>query len=114
MTEKLKPCPFCGSVESSLFMLGDSQKQVVCSINAAGCGASSGWHDKKKRAIAAWNTRADQSAIDAAVKAAVLAERDACAIIGARAAERREDGTPRRYADGQVVADAIRARLTDD
>ena len=40
----------------------------------------------------------------------VEAEREACAILGGLTAEFLRDGTPRRWADGQDVADAIRAR----
>lgn len=56
MTE-LKPCPFCGGearyTEKSRFHIG----WVYC----PGCGAASGYYNTEAEAIAAWNTRAEQT-----------------------------------------------------
>lgn len=65
---ELKPCPFCGNksvsvaVDNVAYSLGleeDTNFQIICSVTAFGCGASSGWHETKAEAIEAWNRRAD-------------------------------------------------------
>lgn len=83
MSKKLKPCPFCGSDQHPIVIAWEDADWVdhygvdygflvVCSaatnraLETNGCGASSCWSETKKKAIAAWNTRAYQSAIDAA------------------------------------------------
>lgn len=67
---ELKPCPFCGNkrvsvaVDSAAYSLGvteDANFQIICSVTDFGCGASSGWHDTKGRAIEAWNRRANET-----------------------------------------------------
>ena len=88
MTEKLKPCPFCGSETApTVIDLGvdlgtiGSVTIVVCHIPHKGCGAATNWRENSEKAIAKWNHRANEAAIDAAVKAAVLEEREACADV---------------------------------
>ena len=54
-TNKLKPCPFCGS--SDLWIDGGeylNNFEVVCTK----CGGRIGYFDTKADAIAAWNRRA--------------------------------------------------------
>ena len=55
MSEELKPCPFCGGdVEIAE---GMNEAWVSCSNKQCGMGAS-GMFSTRKKAIAAWNTRA--------------------------------------------------------
>jgi Lar family restriction alleviation protein len=65
---ELKPCPFCGNkrvsvvVDNAAYSLGlteDANFQITCSVTNFGCGASSGWHDTKDKAIEAWKRRID-------------------------------------------------------
>lgn len=49
MTEKLKPCPFCGSVDVSILM----QSLISCRQ----CEAEGPPSDTEEEAIAAWNRR---------------------------------------------------------
>lgn len=57
MTE-LKQCPFCGS-EAKMESMGRGpyQTRVGCSE----CSCTLGYHVSKKRAIEAWNTRAERT-----------------------------------------------------
>lgn len=60
MSEKLKPCPFCGEVEAirNRHMNSNmSQWGVSCD----GCDAEGPWKFGKDEAIAAWNTRAQHA-----------------------------------------------------
>ena len=71
MTEKLKPCPFCGNdktaeiiTEQEEFELlgiednfAEEAYAIACSTHKGGCGAYSGWHDTVEQAIEAWNRR---------------------------------------------------------
>ena len=54
MTEKLKPCPFCGSVAPLLFAPEHygAPRVVMCD-----CGAQGALSYSKKEAIDAWNRR---------------------------------------------------------
>ena len=69
MTEKLKPCPFCGS-ENLVFRFqrfnGDRHEEAVCQIICRNCSVHAGYlfHSDedamiKKITINAWNTRAE-------------------------------------------------------
>ncbi|MBP2635031.1 MAG: Restriction alleviation protein Lar [Firmicutes bacterium] len=71
--EILKPCPFCGGNEVDFsdckrleacenFECCDDEEyvSVVCNFNKGGCGASSGYHDTKEKASAAWNRRGER------------------------------------------------------
>lgn len=72
MTDKLKPCPFCGGANLSIsdcVELGECENfircrsntfvAVVCDYNKGGCGASGGYYETETEAIAAWNRRAE-------------------------------------------------------
>lgn len=48
MSEKLKPCPFCGSKEINVFAQFAECQQ---------CGAKTRWVSYPRAAIEAWNTR---------------------------------------------------------
>ena len=52
MTDKLKPCPFCG---------GEAEKQwgmmAIYWVECTDCGAEGSQHGSLEEAIAAWNTR---------------------------------------------------------
>lgn len=65
---ELRECPFCGNkrvsvvVDNAAYSLGvieDTNFQIICSFTSFGCGASSGWYEKKGSAIEAWNRRAE-------------------------------------------------------
>ena len=66
---ELKPCPFCGSkgIAPHLSRERDTpdmawQYQVVCDFNLGGCGCSGSFSDNPKKAIEAWNRRANDEA----------------------------------------------------
>lgn len=70
---KLLPCPFCGSKGKTLIVATQGEittisenkdafgvsayYAVCCSRRAEGCGATGGYYEKKKDAIANWNRR---------------------------------------------------------
>ena len=53
MTEKLKPCPFCGSN----VILIHSTKEMIYQIRCGRCGSNSSYFINKYHAINAWNRR---------------------------------------------------------
>lgn len=69
---RLKPCPFCGSVESLKIASAMDMEEcenfeqcgqcsyltIVCDFNKGGCGATSGFRISEEKAIEAWNRRA--------------------------------------------------------
>ena len=56
MTDKLKPCPFCGSKEVGIFDIHPVPLTRVCCLECGGNGS----HEKEnERAIDKWNQRAD-------------------------------------------------------
>ena len=74
MSEKLKPCPFCGSTTAPTLMdraeaswsyseidkvHGCPEVVVCCAGKKGGCGASTGFsnYDEPEEAIEAWNRR---------------------------------------------------------
>ena len=63
MTDKLKPCPFCGG-EKLIITNGEdldaygNNYTVCCDFNQDGCGASSGYRQNIEEAIEVWNRRA--------------------------------------------------------
>lgn len=61
MKHKLKPCPFCGSYKVYGVTLNDKtrlfREYVCCDV----CGSSTTTHETKKKAIEAWNTRAERT-----------------------------------------------------
>lgn len=68
--DNIKRCPLCNNkkisvvVDNPEYSLGlidetDVHFKVICSTKSCGCGASSGWHNTKQKAIESWNRRAD-------------------------------------------------------
>ena len=64
MSEKLKPCPFCGGntciIQKDNTLREDKRTctyQIVCSAFFGGCGASSGVFLTASEATEAWNRR---------------------------------------------------------
>lgn len=55
MTDKLKPCPFCGSKNIDLFEHG----AIVVFVQCDDCLATFPHFDSKQEAIEAWNRRVD-------------------------------------------------------
>ena len=56
--EDFDVCPvYCPSGDCGLFV-------VVCSMNAGGCGASSGYRTSPAKAAAAWNERAKRKEVN--------------------------------------------------
>lgn len=52
---ELKPCPFCGNTNLSVYTFS-----VFCDATKGGCGASCGGETKtKEEAIQKWNRRAN-------------------------------------------------------
>ena len=60
MTEKLKPCPFCGSETAPTLIIRGVYSDVQCSPIMGGCDAIGPLKSDDDDAIAAWNKRADQ------------------------------------------------------
>lgn len=56
MTEKLKPCPFCGD-DNARLEEGAFGFQVSCHPTT-GCGSLTDYHDTEDEAAATWNRRA--------------------------------------------------------
>ena len=56
---ELKPCPFCGS--PGVMRNVGTQWYVMCSCGPDDCPAYpwTGYHESQKRAVEAWNRRAD-------------------------------------------------------
>ena len=56
MNEKLKPCPFCGSIDVEEKQYGDNEFWVSC----ADCGARIPEYEDYDEAIEAWNRRTNE------------------------------------------------------
>ena len=127
MSEKMttpRPCPFCGNgahkISKSLderfgYALEVSYGCPVCGFRLAARGDSSkgGYADNRgveESALRKWNTRADDASREAAIQAAVEAEREACATtawsIGMDLHQKQFDARE----VGASCAAAIRAR----
>ena len=65
MSEELKPCGSCGSVEAEIGIIGGATFWVECSA----CGACSSSHDDEYDAIAAWNRRPIEDKLQARIDA---------------------------------------------
>jgi Lar family restriction alleviation protein len=59
MTDKLKPCPFCGGEPELKQDFDDKQISVCCDNETCVTICETFWHDTREEAIKAWNTRAD-------------------------------------------------------
>lgn len=62
MTEKLKPCPFCGSDRITVWNIRDGREAVCKDCKATGAPAFNGTdgpHGAWVEACKSWNTRAD-------------------------------------------------------
>lgn len=65
--QKLKPCPFCGSIYAPRRFVRRGKNgfrdsfMVFCDYQDGGCGASGGWYHHEGEAIEAWNMRTDFS-----------------------------------------------------
>ena len=59
MTEKLKPCPFCGSEQVDIFDSWAEQETKIHWVNVEciDCGAQGASKKGNEAAIAAWNNR---------------------------------------------------------
>ena len=65
MSEELKPCGSCGSVEAEIGIVGGATFWVECSA----CGACSSSHDDEYDAITAWNRRPIEDKLQARIDA---------------------------------------------
>ena len=68
MSEKLKPCPFCGGntciIQKDNTLREDKRTctyQIVCAAFLGGCGASGGVGLTAPKAIEAWSRRIDNA-----------------------------------------------------
>ena len=68
MTNELKKCPFCGSGAEMHFdkICGTTIYMVKCSVPKCQC-QEMGWHEKEDEAIAIWNTRQIEDALQARI-----------------------------------------------
>lgn len=57
MSKDLKPCPFCGGKDLSIYIKGIGDKKYAMCCNT--CGARGGRKPDKKRATEEWNRRAN-------------------------------------------------------
>ena len=100
LAARLAPCPFCGG-EATLIE-GDECAYVQClQVKNHRGPFVDGDNAAADEAVTAWNTRTTAEA-DARVKAAVLAEREACAM--------EADATANWIRGASDIAAAIRAR----
>lgn len=80
MTENLKPCPFCGSLNVSVFSsFGDpTTDENIMNVECINCGAQGVAKSGVDNAVAAWNKRAGGGAINSELFVIVksLAESD--------------------------------------
>jgi len=67
-SEKLKPCPFCGS-ENLRIHNGREVKYGYCTD----CGAMAGWGGSEKAAVEKWNTRRTPDPVKVALAEALEA-----------------------------------------
>lgn len=60
MSEKLKPCPFCGSANVDVFSsFGDpSTDENIMNVECINCGAQGSSAKGEEKAVAVWNKRA--------------------------------------------------------
>lgn len=58
MTEKLKPCPFCGGKAEFIIYWNLIAKRFTSVVRCTKCRANSGEWKQKPKAIEAWNRRA--------------------------------------------------------
>lgn len=59
MSEKLKPCPFCGGkAEFVIYWGGFTARRFISVVRCTKCRANSGEWKQKPKAIKAWNRRA--------------------------------------------------------
>ncbi len=59
MSEKLKPCPFCGG-EAELINIDAAKAQGICdpiTVHCKECRCNTNWFSKEWEAIGAWNRR---------------------------------------------------------
>ena len=67
MKIQYKPCPFCGS-ENIGYMCQPAWEFTFAYITCCGdCGARTGYHEKPRDAIDAWNMRAEGEKDDAEI-----------------------------------------------
>jgi hypothetical protein len=60
MTDKLKPCPWCGKapfVPDSVYESTDCDWMVSCEDDDCPVGPSTDWYPTREQAIAEWNNR---------------------------------------------------------
>lgn len=57
MSDKLKPCPFCGEPEPSIEYDEKTYLHPHWMIMCDCCLCSTSWHSQKDSAIGIWNTR---------------------------------------------------------
>ena len=68
MSDKLKPCPFCGS-EAEIYsncLCGIIIYMVMCSVETCQC-QEMGWHDTEQKAIDVWNSRPVEDALQSRI-----------------------------------------------
>ena len=60
MSDRLKPCPFCGGEAHAITQFTGSFDELVAhhSISCNGCGVVAFFEDTEAEAVEAWNTRA--------------------------------------------------------
>lgn len=62
MSDKLKPCPFCGEEATIRIFKGKNgwrdRYAVICRYDEGGCGAESGLYHSEEEATESWNRRA--------------------------------------------------------
>ena len=80
MSEKLKPCPFCGeevktfkgiTAQYSDYRATESEYQVACENEGCLVQPMTSWHLGRTRAIKAWNTRHEVVKVDVRAHGAV-------------------------------------------
>ncbi|MBQ7578130.1 MAG: Lar family restriction alleviation protein [Synergistaceae bacterium] len=59
MSEKLKPCPFCGCEAVLMTHYDTVYKEISHFVTCSYCGVCTKYYLSSEKAISAWNTRAE-------------------------------------------------------
>lgn len=59
MSDKLKPCPFCGGDAHLKYIVNEGAGVTHYGVNCCYCSVEKVWFEDQGRAVKIWNTRTD-------------------------------------------------------